>query len=104
MLGRPHSAEDGTAGGSQLGIAMLGEDALLQLGARLAITPRPKLSLIETIELHGDHLVRGADGKELVRVSRRPTLSLRHLTLVPQTIVPPQENLAAIFPARAGYD
>jgi hypothetical protein len=102
-LGGPDRAEDAAAGGSQLRIAVLGEDALLEIGARHAITPRPKLPLIETIELHADHLVRGGNGKT-VACSKRPTLSLRHLTLVPQTIVPPQEYLAAIFPVLAGYD
>lgn len=32
-----------------------------------------------------------------------PRFSPRHLTLAPQTIVPPQEDLAAVFPSRAGY-
>src|SRR5260221_1896858 len=52
LLGRPHGPEDAPARGSQLGIAVLGEDALLQCTARLAITPRSELTLAETIELH----------------------------------------------------
>jgi hypothetical protein len=63
VFGGPHGPEDSPAGSAELSVAVHGEDALLQRGTRLTIAPRPELTLAETIELHGDHLVRGANGK-----------------------------------------